>query len=314
MYNENRIKKYFLIIRHNWYQNNTYIVRGINNMKRNFIEVENMPTIQEIKENFNDFTKEPLPLSNEQLNDNNLPLYKRVKHTLSHFLWQDLTRMKRTAPETCYTNDDPVEVFLNFIREYIARAVVKLDEEGIAVQIIDEFNKNRNPNISDDDYASRAVKMIMEVSNMQDVIKITKQIPDALDFNENKITNYPKINFNRKWNAKLRVEQWDADGENNIKAEGYNVDMKEQTDSDAFNAACISDFMAKLTPQDKQLFMMRLQGKSYEDIAVALGYSDHTGVIKRMRKVGKEFEEQTGIHCGFSVKKAKSSYNRTINK
>lgn len=105
-------------------------------MERNFFEEEKIPTFEEIKENFTDFTADALPLSNEELNEDNIPLYKRAKYILSSFLWKDLDRMKRTAPKSCFTKDDPVEVFLNFIREYIARAIVKLDEAGIAVHSI----------------------------------------------------------------------------------------------------------------------------------------------------------------------------------
>ena len=280
-------------------------------MKRNLFEEEKIPTLEEIKGNFTDFTADALPLSNEELNEDNIPLYKRTKYILSSFLWKDLDRMKRTAPESCFTKDDPVEVFLNFIREYIARAIVKLDEEGIAAQIIDEFNKNRDPNISDDEYVSRAVKMLMEVTNMQDIIDITKEIPDALDFSNAKNMNYPKMDFNRKWKAKLDLVSSDYDDKFNEQVESYNADLIQHPDEEAIDNVDIGEFMSHLTVQDKQLLMMRLEGKAYEDIATELGYRDHTAVIKRMRRLGEAFEKQVDINCGFADKNVKSSYNKT---
>jgi DNA-binding CsgD family transcriptional regulator len=280
-------------------------------MKRNLFDEEKTPTLEEIKENFIDFTAEALPLSNDELNEDSIPLYKRAKYILSSFLWKDLDRMKRTAPESCFTKDDPIEVFLNFIREYIARAIVKLDEEGIAVQIIDEFNKNRDPNISDDEYASRAVKMLMEVTNMQDVIDITKEIPDALDFSNAKDINYPKMDFNRKWKAKLDVVSSDYDDKYIEQVESYNADLIQHPDEEAIDNVGIVEFMSQITAQDKQMLMMRLEGKAYEDIATELGYHDHTAVIKRMRRLGETFEKQVGMNCGFTDKKVKSSYNKT---
>ncbi|MDD2502861.1 MAG: hypothetical protein PHG58_03250, partial [Clostridia bacterium] len=93
--------------------------------------------------------------------------------------------------------------------------------------------------------------------------------------------------------------------------ESYNADLIQHPDEEAIDNVSIAEFMSQIFAQDKQILMMRLEGKSYENIAKELGYHDHTAVIKRMRRLGEAFEKQAGIDCGFADKKVKSSYNKT---
>lgn len=104
---------------------------------------------------------------------------------------------------------------------------MKLDEEGIAEKIIEEFNKNHSSDLSEDDYASRAVKMLLDVTDMQEIINVTIGIPDALDFSKTKGINYPKNNFYKKWNAKLNVVLTEYSEKYKKQVEKYNADLIE---------------------------------------------------------------------------------------
>lgn len=72
--------------------------------------------------------------------------------------------------------------------------------------------------------------------------------------------------------------------------------------------------MGTLLAKDIEMLKMRMDGKSYMEIAKAMGYKDHSAVVKRMRHLGSDFEEHTGIHCGFADEDqmGKSSYNKSI--
>lgn len=80
-------------------------------------------------------------------------------------------------------------------------------------------------------------------------------------------------------------------------------------DEEAIDHVSIEEFMHTLSPEDRKMIALRLQGKAYEDIAKGLSVQDHSAVVKRMRRLGEKFEQSTGIDCGFSEKKKKSSYN-----
>jgi chromosomal replication initiation ATPase DnaA len=44
-------------------------------------------------------------------------------------------------------------------------------------------------------------------------------------------------------------------------------------------------------------------GLTLEEIANKLGYKTHTGVLKRIRKIGRYYEKFAGVDYGFSEKK-----------
>ena len=71
--------------------------------------------------------------------------------------------------------------------------------------------------------------------------------------------------------------------------------------------------MGTLSAKDIEMLKMRMDGKSYTDIAKAMGYKDHSAVVKRMHHLGADFEKHTGIQCGFSEENqtGKSSYNKS---
>ena len=47
----------------------------------------------------------------------------------------------------------------------------------------------------------------------------------------------------------------------------------------------------------------RMQGETLEEIAKELGYKHHSGVIKRIRKIGLAYEKFTGEDYGFTEDK-----------
>ncbi len=48
---------------------------------------------------------------------------------------------------------------------------------------------------------------------------------------------------------------------------------------------------------------MRMNGCTLEEIADKLGFQNHSGVLKRIRKIGKRYEKYSGEDFGFSDKK-----------
>ena len=42
-----------------------------------------------------------------------------------------------------------------------------------------------------------------------------------------------------------------------------------------------------------------MSGDTLEEIAEKLGYKNHSGVLKRIRKIGQAYETYTGVDYGF---------------
>ena len=48
-----------------------------------------------------------------------------------------------------------------------------------------------------------------------------------------------------------------------------------------------------------QILDLRMSGGTLDEIAEKLGYKNHSGVLKRIRKIGQAYEAYTGVDYGF---------------
>ena len=62
-------------------------------------------------------------------------------------------------------------------------------------------------------------------------------------------------------------------------------------------------FLAGLSEKDRRILLLRLSGHTLEEIAEKLGYKNHSGVLKRIRKIGNAYEKYAGINLGFEQQK-----------
>ena len=63
--------------------------------------------------------------------------------------------------------------------------------------------------------------------------------------------------------------------------------------------ALVDQFKATLSEKDMQILELRMSGDTLEDIAEKLGYKNHSGVLKRIRKIGQAYEAYAGVDYGF---------------
>ena len=63
--------------------------------------------------------------------------------------------------------------------------------------------------------------------------------------------------------------------------------------------ALVDQFKATLSEKDMQILELRMSGDTLEEIAEKLGYKNHSGVLKRIRKIGQAYEAYTGVDYGF---------------
>ena len=51
-----------------------------------------------------------------------------------------------------------------------------------------------------------------------------------------------------------------------------------------------SSCLDSLLPKDREMLELRMDGKTLEEIAKEFGYSNHSGVLKRLRKIGEVYK------------------------
>ena len=66
--------------------------------------------------------------------------------------------------------------------------------------------------------------------------------------------------------------------------------------------------MKTLNEKDKQILQLRLDGYTFEEVADRLGYSNHSGVVKRLRKIGQAFEKFADVDYRFDGRRILSTY------
>ncbi|MCL2426727.1 MAG: hypothetical protein FWD05_10375 [Oscillospiraceae bacterium] len=140
----------------------------------------------------------------------------------------------------------------------------------------------------------RVVKRGIAEQNWQPILDVVKEMPCDEDF-ENWETNV-RIDFIRKWyhtrskrvqtisleecleddddHGVLYVEDKSANFENNFIEEDY-----------------VEQFKARLSEKDMMILELRVMGFTYKEVAEKLGYKNHSGVIKRIKAITKEFEK-----------------------
>lgn len=147
------------------------------------------------------------------------------------------------------------------------------------------------------DLMSRMVKRAITAENWQPILDIVREMPCDEDF-MNWDTNVRK-DFLRKWyhtrskNVQtVSLEACMEDEEHGI----YEIEDKSANFEDkAIAEDFCQRFKARLSEKDLRILELRVEGFTYEEIADKLGYKNHSGVIKRIQSITKEFikyEEQ----------------------
>lgn len=155
---------------------------------------------------------------------------------------------------------------------------------------------------------SFVVPRVMAKHNMNAVIKTVEEYRcfEDFDFRESR----QKTDFYRKW-YHIRTQhpiisleefkknyarthsgqQWDEPD--------YKLNVEENVTSDVL----VNEFKSTLNEKDMAILQMRMEDNTLEDIAQKLDYKNHSGVLKRIRKIGLAYEKFTGEDYGFENKR-----------
>jgi len=193
-----------------------------------------------------------------------------------------------------YSVNSPVWKLSYFLPLY-AKALE--DETGWGLQALLRTPKNSFIPYFDADYINevmdRVVKRVITEQNWQPMLDIVKAMPCEEDF-ENWDT-FVRRDFLRKWNHSrsknvqtVSLEACLEDGDHAIyEVKDESADFEDDIASEDYYAR----FKSQLSPKDRQILQMRLDGYTYAEIADELGYKNHSGVIKRISAITKEFTQ-----------------------
>jgi hypothetical protein len=140
---------------------------------------------------------------------------------------------------------------------------------------------------------ANVVDQVIFEQEWRPILDVIREMPCEEDY-EPRISRV-RIDWRRKWyhtRAKLKSESLDAliqDPNSGILwlSDDNKVSMEEQVASRDY----IWRFKKWLKPKDRQILKLRTAGYTYKEIAKMLGYTNHSGVIKRIQFIGDAYRE-----------------------
>ena len=153
-------------------------------------------------------------------------------------------------------------------------------------------------------YFQYAVRHVMAKYNMYEILDVAEEFRCHEDFA--KCNSNKKTDFHRKWyhtrstysTISLEAEMKKY-SENSDWQELPLWDMNSTTEEEIISEVMVKQFTDSLSEKDRKILQMRLEGYTQKEIAEELGYNNHSGVQKRITKIGLAYQEFTKDDLGF---------------
>ena len=159
---------------------------------------------------------------------------------------------------------------------------------------------------SDEDveiYMNFIVPNAVRRHNLGPIIEVVKDMRCFEDYNYQKSNQ--KKDFYRKWyhtrtqKAEFSLEgfkeryrryydgaEWDVPDP----ISSFEEEIEEKVDVDRF--------LSTIEDKDKQILQMRAEGYTNQEIADRLGYKTHSAIVKRIKKLGRMYQDFSGLNFG----------------
>lgn len=151
---------------------------------------------------------------------------------------------------------------------------------------------------------SYIVPRAMMRHGLWDVIRIVKENRCFEDYDER--DSFQKTDFYRRWyhtrtkHPQISYEKFQEEWQEMHDGRDWDLeDPSAKTPDEIISELDIEGFISALSEKDREILQLRRAGKTYEDIAKATGFKTHSAVGKRLKKIGKEYEDFAGISLGF---------------
>ena len=149
-----------------------------------------------------------------------------------------------------------------------------------------------------------AVMATVQKNNLGPLIECVKENRCWEDFDAR--DSKQKTDFFRKWyhsrtaHPMISLEQYQEDYVERNNGKEFDIPDGTDVEDEAVTQELIDSFMKELTEKQKQILNLRLEGRTYEEIAEQVGYKTHSAVVKQMDKIGQKFETFAEVDYGFN--------------
>ena len=151
---------------------------------------------------------------------------------------------------------------------------------------------------------STAVTSAVERYDLQPIIDVAAEFRCFEDFDGRKSNQ--KIDLYRKWyHTRSKKAEYSLEGYKEHLMEVYDDDGWEVPDplssfeDEIIEKVDVDRFLRTLDDKDKQILLMRAEGYTLQEMSDKLGFKTHSAVLKRINKLGRKYEDFTGLSFGF---------------
>jgi hypothetical protein len=290
-------------------------------LDRTLIDKDGAPSVDELKEYFrnNDYTTAQSTFNPSRANPRLLSMYMKAKGFFKEKWLSVQKSMGGKGSLKNFSANYPLQVLEKADEDLIAGTVgdILLDDE-LTAQIIDSYfammeeplNTGFNAYAASvgkfpDDLTDEEVKMVVDkvtdlfLTEMMSLMMQSQSVPEILgvakkngaheDFNPNVAENRDKIDFDRKWDhirtklgKPLSLDELSTSNPSALE-EGRGMFDTSDEEYDILE----NQFLDSLNGTDREIYLMRKQGFTQQEIAERLGYKSHSAVTKRMEKMKK---------------------------
>lgn len=241
-----------------------------------------------------------------------------------------LSYMKRNLPAlgfkrnmNNFTGEHPINLLMSADAQHISDAAIKISEDAEQTDAaIDQYFELFTPLIMsagesycaakgktkeelDDSDIQCIMDRVTSVVNIElmNVVMQGQQFPAINDIVHTNLThedfgnkfNFDSINFHEQWTRCDTVVQkmlsLDAELEKEAENPDAPVTIELGHEVDYVGQALINAFCETLNDIDVTIFRMRMDDRTYAQIAEKLGYKSHSAVLKRVKKIAERWTE-----------------------
>lgn len=263
-----------------------------------------------------DFTQDVyLPGGMENPEDEPERKYNPLESHVRSYMKQNLPDLGFTRNMDNFSEEHPVNVLISADARYIADEAMKiLEDEKETEAALDEFFEKFDPLIThatasycqaygktvdelDKDDSVHIIDHVTSTVNPEliNTLMQGQQFP-TLNNVAHKHLTHEDFGAKRNFDATNFYKQWtrcDTIVQEMLSLDDETLDIRTSIEPDLISQILFDDFCKTLNNVDSTIFRMRLDNHTYTQIAEALGYKNHSAVLKRVKKIKDRWTEFT---------------------
>lgn len=294
--------------------------------KSSILEKEGPITIEDLKANFkeNDFTTMKSKFNPKKASEDELFLYGRSKTIFRQSCNEKTGELTRLSSLINFSNDSPLvsrektdeTLVSGIIMEFreneealdrIFDSYFEITEERCIEEIIkyaEETGKDPDEMTEEeletkfnrvvDEFLGKMMSLFLQTQSVPELVELQKSMATHEDFSESVVQNFLKIDFDRKW-THSRSETGAAlslDGLIETFQDALPVEPLDNAVEEVELIDLERKVLENLNETDKEIYLLKKQGYSQNEIAEKLGFKSASAVSKRLANIKQIFIEQ----------------------